>query len=279
MNEPNRARLDPNPAPRRSGGSFGPNRGGRPADWVKDWLGLRQWVRSEDWKDFDSFRIAYDAVAAHFLARLETRSAEQDSLWQRAIKAANQNPAQLQALAKMAQLWHLGPQIESTLWAIAESGALEEGALFDLNRISPQRQDTLGQLKVARRMLTRRPNDTAALNNVVYLGLLLDKNDAKLQQLADTLHPKSPKNPVHVATHAFALFTRGQHAQAVAVMNTLEAEVLKRPMYSAMQGVFLAYAGTAKGAREALTRATGATLSPEEEALVRAARTRVRMTP
>jgi hypothetical protein len=97
--------------------------------------------------------------------------------------------------------------------------------------------------------------------------------------MADTLHVKSPKNPVHVATYAFALFTRGQHGQAVAVMNTLGAEVLKRPIYSAMQGVFLAYAGNGKGAREALTGATGATLSPEEDALVRTARTMVRMTP
>ena len=246
---------------------------------VKDWLGLRQWVRSEDWKGFDSFRIAYDAVAAHFLASADTRSTEQDALWQRAIKAANGNPAQLQALAKMAVLWHFEPQLEATLWTIAESGALEEGALFDLNRIYIARQDTLGQLKVARRLLTLRPTDLSALNNVVYLGLLLDRNDAKLQQLADTLHVKSPKNPAHVATYAFALFTRGQHAQAVEIINSLGAEILNRPMYAAMQGIFLAHAGNAKGAREALTRASGATLSPEEDALVRTARAMVRMTP
>jgi hypothetical protein len=246
---------------------------------VKDWLGLRQWVRSEDWKGFDSFRIAYDAVAAHFLASAETRTTEQDALWKRAIKAANGNQAQLQALAKMAVLWHFEPQLEATLWTIAESGALEEGALFDLNRIYIARQDTLGQLKVARRLHTLRPADLSALNNVVYLGLLLDRNDAKLQELADTLHVKSPKNPAHVATYAFALFTRGQHAQAVEVMNSLGAEVLNRPMFSAMQGIFLAHAGNAKGAREALTRAAGATLSPEEDALVRTARAMVRMTP
>lgn len=246
---------------------------------VKDWLGLRQWVRSEDWKGFDSFRIAYDAVSAHFLASADTRTTEQDALWKRAIKAANGNPAQLQALAKMAVLWHFEPQLEATLWTIAESGALEEGALIDLNRLYIARQDTLGQLKVARRLHTIRPTDLSALNNVVYLGLLLDRNDAKLQELADTLHVKSPKNPAHVATYAFALFTRGQHAQAVEIMNSLGTEILNRPLYSAMQGIFLAHAGNAKGAREALTRATGATLSPEEDALVRTARAMVRMTP
>ena len=246
---------------------------------VKDWLGLRQWVRSEDWKGYDSFRIAYDAVAAHFLASADTRSTEQDTLWQRAIKAANGNPAQLQALAKMALLWRFEPQLEATLWTIAESGALEEGALFDLSRIYLARQDTLGQLKVARRLLTLRPTDLSALNNVVYLGLLLDRNDAKLQQLADTLHAKSPKNPAHVATYAFALFTRGQHAQAVEIMNSLGADILNRPLYAAMQGIFLAHAGNAKAAREALTRASGATLSPEEDALVHTARAMVRMTP
>jgi hypothetical protein len=245
---------------------------------IQDWLGLRQWVRSEDWKSFNAFRLAYDSFASRFLGSAESRATEQDALWQRAIKATEKNPAQLQALSQMALQWKMMPQYEATLWAISEGGISEEAALVELNQLYKGRQDTLGQLKVARRLFALRGSDVSNLNNLVYLGLLLDGADASLQKLADTLHDRSNKDPNHVSTYAFALFRRNQPQKAVEVMNTIDPATLKKPSFAAMMGLFQAHAGNAKAAREHLTLSTGASLLPEEDALVRTAKAMARMT-
>ena len=246
---------------------------------IQDWLGLRQWVRSEDWKNFNSFRLAYDALASQFLSPAESRTTEMDTLWQRAVKAADRNPAQLQALVKLAGQWHMPQQMESTLWAIADSRIAEEASLMELHQIYLRANDTLGQFKVARRLFALRRDDLNSLNNMVYLGLLLDTRDAQLQLLADTLHARSATDPNHVATYAFALFRRGQAVKAAEVMAGLGPNVVRKPPMAAMQGVFLAHAGNAKGAREYLTLATGVHLLPEEERLVNEARAMARMIP
>ena len=246
---------------------------------IKDWLGLRQWVRAEDWKNFNSFRLAYDSLASQFLSTAESRTTEMETLWQRAVKAADNNPAQLQALVKLAAQWRMPQQMESTLWTIADSRIAEEASLMELHQIYLKKNDALGQLKVARRLFALRRDDPSALNNVVYLGLLLDTKDTQLQQWADLLHTRSTNDVNHVATYAFALFRRGQPAKAVEVMNGLGPEVVHRPAMAAMQGVFLAHAGNAKGAREFLTLARGVNLLPEEERLVSDARAMARMTP
>lgn len=245
---------------------------------IQDWLGLRQWVRSEDWKGFNSFRLAYDSFASRFLGSAESRATEQEALWQRAIKATEKNPALLQALSQMALQWKMLPQYEATLWAISEGGVSEEAALMDLNQLYRGRQDTLGQLKVARRLFALRGGDLSNLNNVVYLGLLLDGADANLQKLADTLHERSSKDPNHISTYAFALFRRNQPQKAVEAMSAIDPVTLKKPSFAAMMGLFQTHAGNAKAAREYLTLSAGASLLPEEEALVRTAKAMVRMT-
>ena len=239
---------------------------------LQDWLGLRNWVRSADWGGLNSYRVAYDAFATGFLASPEVRRAEVDGLWAKAVALVKNDATQLEALATMADRWRLPEAAESTRWAIVDSGNGQENALMALHRVYVSKEDTFGQYRVAQRLFKLKPDDLAAQNNVVYLGLLLGVADSNLHALADQLHLRSPRNPVHVSTYAFSLFRRGQTQAAVDVMAQLDPPVLRKPMMASMNGIFLAKAGDTIRAREFLKLAENAKLLPEEEKLVTEAR-------
>jgi tetratricopeptide (TPR) repeat protein len=244
---------------------------------LRDWLGLRRWVHDGDWAGLNCFRFAYDAYAARFLNGSDKGGAELDGLWSKAMTAAAGNTSQLEQLAQIATRWGLSKQAENTWWAVAESGKGVENALLILQRGYLLRDDTLGQFRVAKQFHLFKPNDLSALNNLVYLGLLLKVDDSNLQKLADRLYEQSHNNPIHIATYAFALFRRDQAQAAADLMNSLDPLELRRPAIAAMQGVFLAKAGDTLHARDFLKLANQAKLLPEEEKLVNEARAQVRL--
>lgn len=244
---------------------------------LRDWLGLRNWVHSGDWPGLDCLRFAYDALAAGYLGGKDKSTAEVEGLWARAITAANGNSSQLELLAKIAARWGLAKQAEASWWAVADSRSGVENALMVLHRNYLLKENTLGQYQVARRLHALKPNDISALNNAVYLGLLLGVDDSNLQKLADRLHALSPKNPHHISTYAFALLRRGQAAAAVELMNSLDPAELRRPGMAAMHGVFLVKAGDTTRARAYLNLASQTKLLPEEEKMVNEARVLARL--
>jgi hypothetical protein len=223
------------------------------------------------------YRFAYDAFAAGNLATGETVTQEVDALWAKAITSAGHDVSRLETLVKLAVRWKFAKQTETTLWAIADGNSGQENALMVLHRSYLSKDDTLGQYRVAQRLFKLKPNDIAAQNNVVYLGLLLGVADSKLNDLADQLHRRSPKNPIHLSTYAFSLFQRNQAQAAVDLMNTLDPTELRRPAMAALQGVFLVKAGDTARAREFLKLAEQAKLLPEEAKLVNQARAIARL--
>ena len=244
---------------------------------LRDWLGLRNWVRSVQWPGFDCVRYAYDAYAALHLGAADRGTAEVDGLWSKAITEADNNSSQLEMLATMATRWNMPKQAEASLWAVVNSGKGVENALLTLQRNYLLKDDTLGQFRVAKGFQTLKPSDPSTLNNVVYLGLLLGVDDSNLQKMADQLHNLSPKNPLHISTYAFALLRRGEAQAAVDLMNTLDPSELRRPAMAAMMGVFLAKTGDTSRAREYLKIAAETKLLPEEAKLVNEARIQARL--
>ena len=239
---------------------------------LQDWLGLRNWVRSADWGGLNSYRIAYDAFATGFLATPEVRNAEVDGLWVKAVALVKDDATQLEALAILADRWRLPKAAEVTRWAIVDSGNGQENALMTLHRLYLAKEDTMGQYRVAQRLFKLKPDDLAAQNNVVYLGLLLGVADSGLHALADDLHRRSPRNPIHASTYAFSQHRKGQAQAAVDTMAQLEPSILRKPAMAAIYGVFLAKAGDTVRAREFLKLAENTKLLPEEEKLVSEAR-------
>ncbi len=239
---------------------------------LQDWLGLRNWVRSADWGELNSYRIAYDAFATGFLASPDIRNAEVEGLWAKAIALIKDDATRLEALAVLADRWRLPKAAEATRWAIVDSGNGEENALLALHRYYLSKDDTLGQYRVAQRLYKLKPDDLAAQNNVIYLGLLLGVADTDLHALADQLHVRSPRNPIHMSTYAFSLYRRGKTQDAVDVLAQLEPSVLRKPAMAALNGILLAKAGDTVRAREFLKLAENAKLLPEEEKLVTEAR-------
>ena len=244
---------------------------------LHDWLGLRNWVRSVDWPGYNCVRLAYDAFAAVHLGNKDHSTAELDGLWAKAIAAADNNSSQLELLATIATRWNLPKQAEASLWAVVDSGKGVESALLSLQRNYLIKDDTLGQFRVAKSFHTLKPSDASALNNLIYLGLLLGVDDTNLQRLADQLHTLSPKNPIHVSTYAFALLRRGEPQAAVDLMNSLDPSELRRPGMAALMGVFLAKTGDSVRAREYLKVAGETKLLPEETKLVNEARAQARL--
>jgi predicted Zn-dependent protease len=93
--------------------------------------------------------------------------------------------------------------------------------------------------------------------------------------LAREAYERTPHEPVVASTYAYSLLLQGRLADALEVVGSLKPAALRIPWAAACYGVVEAQAGNLKAAREPLEWAATATLLPEEQALVRQAKTRL----
>ena len=238
--------------------------------FLQDWAGLRQWVDGKNWGDFEAMRLAVESHALRRLAPTERDSMQRRAVWRAALKAAQGRPAQLVAIAQLAEGWGYRDDAEEAWWSIANGNDNARNALGSLHRLYNATKDTRGLLRVAKRALELNPNDIVAANNCASLGLLVN-NDSAARRLAAKLHEEHPKNRAFAATHAFALHTEGKIAEALKLMETLKEEELRHPAIAAYYVVMLVESGRMELARSFLVEANRATLLPEEQLLLTAA--------
>ena len=110
-------------------------------------------------------------------------------------------------------------------------------------------------------------------NNLAQISLLVGVDTDRARKIATNIYQKEPTNAAYASTYAFSLFSRGDAAKAVAVMDTLGEDRLRKPEVATYYGVFLAGAGDAR-APEFLALADSAKLLPEEKTLVDQAKKR-----
>jgi Flp pilus assembly protein TadD len=235
--------------------------------FMQDWPGLQALVEGKNWGEFEGMRLAVESHALHRLSPSERPSMHTQTVWRAALKAAEKQPAQLIAIAQLAEGWGYRGNAEEAWWMIANSNENSKAGLSALQRLYRTQLDTRGLLKVAKRALELNPLDVVAANNCASLGLLLS-GDSTARRLAAKLHTEHPKNRAFAATYAYALHTEGKYAEGLEVIERLKDQELRHPAIAAYYVVMLTDNGKLEQARSFLGDANRATLLPEEQKLL-----------
>ena len=195
---------------------------------------------------------------------------ESQTAWTAALKATNNRPDRLAAIAKLAEGWGYNEEAADAWWLIANGNESAKEALTALQRLYKAKQNSRGLLRVAKRALELNPADLVAANNCASLGLLLN-GDSAARRLATKLHSENPDNVAFSSTYAFALFTEGKTSEALREMETLKETQLRHPTIAAYYFVMLVENGKMERAHVFLSVANRAQLLPEEQQLLTAA--------
>jgi thioredoxin-like negative regulator of GroEL len=235
---------------------------------AKDWTGLQRLVNSGNWGTVDFLRHALHARALRELGN-EPEAASQ---WNEAMKDVAGNARDALSLAEMVEKWGWRTEAVDVLWIVAKDPVRGDDALRALYGYFAKNGDTENLYRVLLHEIELHPDDPTIQNNLAQLSLLLGLNTDRGQKMAREVYEKDPKNPAYVSTYAFALHVAGDSKKALAVLETLTPEQLRKPAVAAYYGVILAGAGDQTRAAEYLDLGEKANLLPQEKALVEKAR-------
>jgi predicted Zn-dependent protease len=238
---------------------------------LKDWSGLLDSVQKQDWGEPESLRLALESLARRSLGDTEAGH----ELWQRARLQAARQLDRLYQLTQLTASWgwknerrdllsEILAQFPQETWA---SSALvlqlhEEGRTEELERL-------FSKLSAAD------PRNAGIKSSLARMCLLRNDQLPAAHVLAREAYERTPHEPVVASTYAYSLLLQGRLADALEVVGSLKPAALRIPWAAACYGVVEAQAGNLKAAREPLEWAATATLLPEEQALVRQAKTRL----
>ena len=174
---------------------------------------------------------------------------------------------------------------EKALFTKAQAGAPAPAAT--INRTAPTppaaptstavaldrtRRDTRQLFNESRQVYLDDPKNLLARCNYLLLALLTGQSADSARPLARSLHRDQPADPTAASIYGLSLFQEGKAGEAVALMETLKPEQLREPIAALYYGCFLAGSDFAAKAPEFLALAEKATLLPEEQALLAAAK-------
>jgi hypothetical protein len=238
--------------------------------FLQDWNGLNAWVDGKNWGQEEFLRLAVVSHALHRLTPGDRPSMEAQTAWAAALKATQNRPERLAAIAELAEGWNYAEEAADAWWIIANGNENAREALTALQRLYKAKQNSHGLLRVAKRALELNPADLVAANNYASLGLLITGDDTA-RRLATKLHRENPTNGLFSSTYAFALFTEGKTSEALREMETLKEGQLRHPVIAAYYFVILVENGKMERAHSFLSAANKAQLLPEEQELLTAA--------
>jgi cytochrome c-type biogenesis protein CcmH/NrfG len=235
---------------------------------AKDWTGLQRLVNSGNWGTVDFLRHALHARALRELGN-EPEAASQ---WNETMKDVAGNARDALSLAEMVEKWGWRAEAIDVLWIVAKDPVRGDDALRALYGYFAKNGDTENLYRVLLHEIELHPDDPIIQNNLAQLSLLLGLNTDRGQKMAREVYEKDPKNPAYVSTYAFALHVSGDSKKALAVLETLTPEQLRKPAVATYYGVILAGAGDQTRAAEYLDLGEKANLLPQEKTLVEKAR-------
>ena len=236
---------------------------------LSNWNGLEKLTKGEEWNRYNFLRRAY--LARAYREMKKDVAAEHE--WGAAVKEASAQPETLSTLIKTVSDWGWKKDAVDLLWTLAKFSEKQREALQALYRHFNKELDSQGLYRVTARLAEIEPEDLTLQNNLAQISLLVGVDTDRARKIATNIYQKEPTNAAYASTYAFSLFSRGDAAKAVAVMDTLGVERLRKPEVATYYGVFLAGAGDAR-APEFLALADSAKLLPEEKTLVDQAKKR-----
>jgi hypothetical protein len=191
--------------------------------------------------------------------------------WRLAGRAASANARHLALLARMAITWSWPRERDEVLWMIVQRFPAERWAVQALNESYLKSGDTLGLRKLNSELLTRNPDDAAAMNNFAALSLLLNLETDRAHALARGAYLRRTNNAAFASTYAYSLYLLGRGDEGRAVLESLAPAQLEQPTIALYYGALQSTNAPDKAKRSLALAETG-TLLPEEKALLQAAR-------
>lgn len=235
---------------------------------IKDWSGLANVLRSQEWGSSEFLRLAFLARAAREQDRMEAAN----SWWRRALEQAT-DPVPQAALLRLVNSWGWKKEAEEVLWAMRVANPTDLLPLETLERVYAGSGNTRGLLRTAQDRLARDPKSSRARNDIAALSLLLRENLVEAHIVADELGKEQPNDPVVQSTLAYSLLVRGRPDEALAVFRRIPEAARQRPSIAAYYGAVLCATGQPELAEFYFGVAErAAKLLPEEQALVAASR-------
>jgi predicted Zn-dependent protease len=230
---------------------------------VKNWSALQNSISRENWGSLEYMRQAYSARALREQGLYEASKAQ----WDIALKSANGQDENLQALFRMTAAWNWQEEAQQILWSIVNNYPQEEWAEIELGRLLLAGGNTRPLLELYSMEANRTPSDLDARNDLALIAMLLHAQEMSPYDVARQVYQAAPTNSTYASTYAFALYLQGKNPQALKIMQQLSARDLKNRSIAGYYGLILKAAGDNARAMSYLTYAIQGELLPEERTL------------
>lgn len=234
---------------------------------TKNFSRLKRWTRSGSWGGDDYLRLAYQAYAVKE-TRHAAADAEADALWKSAQQAAENHPDREVALARLASEWKLSPEAEQLWLKVAQVTSTRREALDELYKIYRQANDLPNLRLIAQRLHESSLDEVGLAADAARLALLLDRNTAEGQLLAEQTYQKAPNDTAAAVTYAFALYTNGRTPAGLDVLKKLSPDQLKDPHAAVYAALLLDDDNQLAAADDYSKLAKAGHLFPEEKRLL-----------
>ncbi|MCI0539091.1 MAG: hypothetical protein L0Z50_28115 [Verrucomicrobiales bacterium] len=234
----------------------------------KDWAGLDEMLREQDWNEMEFFRLVLRARAL----KGQSQEMSAKSLWVKSLRTAENRRERLVQLVRTTAAWDWPDETEQGLWAIANRYPDQKWAYASLYKMFYAAGKTRSLQSLLTRFSELDPTNTLAKSNLAMTLFLLNPRDKRPGELAREAYEAQPKDPFIVSTYAYSLHLQEKTAEALKVFSTLKPEELETPSIAAWYGIVLAASGEVVEAKKYLDLAEKIKLLPEEMALVRQAR-------
>ena len=232
---------------------------------LTNWLGLQGYVSKQYWGDLDYLRLLFLSRAL----REQGLGAASKSQWSKVIKDAAGQLDRLQAIEGIANNWGWTAEVEEVLWLIVNRYPAAKSAAKALSERLYVQGKTRSLLTLYAQEAKLSPTNTAILNNVAAVALLLNSEQHRPHELARQVYETQKDNPIYVATYAFSLHLQKKNSESIRLMSLLKPEQLERSSIAGYYGLFLASAGDKTKAQPYLEKAAKSLLLPEERELFR----------
>ncbi len=231
---------------------------------LRKWEQIRDFLAEDVLTEQPSLRLLFRARADRELGNEKLY----DLGWHQAIRAAEKSPPILRYLihyaTEMKETAHCA-EVYETLSQISEH-QLE--ALLRLISLYEPLGQTQNLFRTMQRLLLLFPKDTVILNDVTYLGLLLDDPSVKAADRAYEVYSGNPRLPAFAATYALAKLKAGQPTIAVKTIEDIPASELTAPGWQAVYAASLAAHEHKAEAIKIAQKIDFTNLKPEEKKLL-----------
>ena len=238
---------------------------------LKDWKGLLGVVEKQDWGEANFYRLALEALAHRSLSQAYASEAA----WKNSLRQCAHRLDRLSRLAQVTAGWSWKTENTEVLEQVTSEFPKEKWAANSLMAQLYAAGSTRELMEFLARVYAADPSDIRVKNNLANLYLLRKSDLEKAYRLAREAYDSSPKDPFFTSTYAYSLLLQKKSDEAVQAMSEVKPEYLQIPSVAAYYGVIQALSGNKELAREALKRADGAKLLPEETEMVRLAKARL----